>query len=82
VYGYLENPPSTQIRKEGLTGKVLLMILCVFFPFLAALVKNGPCPKVLLAPLLQLLGLIPGAIHGIYQMPVTDRMAARAPVSA
>jgi uncharacterized membrane protein YqaE (UPF0057 family) len=49
-------------------GKVLLMILCLFLPFLAVLIRKGPCIEVLCACLLQLLGHIPGAIYGLYEV--------------
>jgi uncharacterized membrane protein YqaE (UPF0057 family) len=49
-------------------GKLLLIILCFFFPFIAVLIKDGPTIKVLWAFLLQLLGHIPGVIYGIYQV--------------
>ena len=49
-------------------GKVLLIILCLFFPFIAVLIKYGPCMKVVWALLLQLLGLVPGVIYGIYEV--------------
>ena len=48
--------------------KVLLIILCLFLPFLAVLIHDGPSKKVLWALLLQLLGHIPGVIYGIYQV--------------
>ncbi len=48
--------------------KVLLIILCLFFPFLAVLIHDGPSKKVLWALLLQLLGHLPGVIYGIYQV--------------
>ena len=48
--------------------KVLLITLCLFLPFLAVLIKDGPCLKVLWAFLLQLCGHIPGVIYGIYQV--------------
>lgn len=48
--------------------KVLLIILCLFFPFLAVLIDDGPSIKVLWALLLQLCGHIPGVIYGIYQI--------------
>ena len=44
--------------------KVLLVILCLFLPFLAVLIHDGPSKKVLWALLLQLLGHIPGVIYG------------------
>ncbi len=48
--------------------KVLLVLLCLVFPFLAVLIHDGPSKKVLWALLLQLLGHIPGVIYGIYQV--------------
>jgi uncharacterized membrane protein YqaE (UPF0057 family) len=48
--------------------KVLLVILCLFFPFIAVLIHDGLSRKVLWAFLLQLLGHIPGVIYGIYQV--------------
>jgi uncharacterized membrane protein YqaE (UPF0057 family) len=49
-------------------GKVLLIILCLFLPFLAVLIRKGPCIEVLWAFLLQLLGHIPGVIYGLYEV--------------
>jgi len=49
-------------------GKLLLIILCFFFPFIAVLIHDGPSRKVLWALLLQLLGHVPGVIYGIYQV--------------
>lgn len=49
-------------------GKVLLIVLCLFFPFVAVLIHDGPSKKVLWALLLQLLGHVPGVIYGIYQV--------------
>jgi uncharacterized membrane protein YqaE (UPF0057 family) len=48
--------------------KILLIVLCLFLPFLAALIKKGPCIEVLWAFLLRPLGHIPGVIYGIYQV--------------
>jgi uncharacterized membrane protein YqaE (UPF0057 family) len=48
--------------------KVLLVLLCLVLPFLAVLIKEGPCLKVLWAFLFQLCGHIPGVIYGIYQV--------------
>jgi uncharacterized membrane protein YqaE (UPF0057 family) len=48
--------------------KVLLIVLCFFFPFLAVLIHDGPSKKVLWALLLQLLGHVPGVIYGLYQV--------------
>ena len=45
--------------------KILLIILCFFFPFAAILLQQGPNKKVLWAVLLQLLGHVPGVIYGI-----------------
>jgi uncharacterized membrane protein YqaE (UPF0057 family) len=53
--------------RSGVT-KVLLIILCLFLPFLAVLIKKGPCKEVLWALLLQLLGHIPGVIYGIVKV--------------
>ena len=49
-------------------GKVLLIVLCFFFPFIAVAIHDGLSLKVLWAFLLQLLGHIPGVIYGIYQV--------------
>jgi uncharacterized membrane protein YqaE (UPF0057 family) len=49
-----------------IVGKLLLIILCFFLPFLAVLLHEGPTRRVLWAFLLQLLGHIPGVIYGIY----------------
>ncbi len=48
--------------------KVLLVLLCLFLPFVAVWIKEGFCLKVLWAFLLQLLGHFPGVIYGIYQV--------------
>jgi uncharacterized membrane protein YqaE (UPF0057 family) len=56
----------------GPMGKVLLIILCFFFPFIAVLIRYGPCMKVIWALLLQLLGHIPGVIYGIYEVTKAD----------
>jgi uncharacterized membrane protein YqaE (UPF0057 family) len=48
--------------------KVLLILLCLVLPFLAVLIKKGPCKDVLWALLLQLLGHIPGVIYGIIKV--------------
>jgi uncharacterized membrane protein YqaE (UPF0057 family) len=57
--------PQGMVR---LMGKVLLIILCLFLPFLAVLIRKGPCIEVLWAFLLQLLGHIPGVIYGLYEV--------------
>lgn len=49
-------------------GRLLLIILCFFLPFLAVLIKKGPTLEVLWAFLLQLLGHIPGVIYGIVKV--------------
>jgi uncharacterized membrane protein YqaE (UPF0057 family) len=48
--------------------KTLLIILCLFFPFLAVLIAEGVSIRVLWAFLLQLLGHVPGVIYGIYRI--------------
>lgn len=48
--------------------KILLIVLCFFFPFLAVLIAEGPSIRVLWAFLLQLLGHVPGVIYGIYRI--------------
>ncbi|SKA95864.1 Proteolipid membrane potential modulator [Agreia bicolorata] len=48
--------------------KVLLIILCFFFPFVAVLIHDGLGLKVLWAFLLQLLGHVPGVIYGLYRV--------------
>jgi uncharacterized membrane protein YqaE (UPF0057 family) len=58
--------PNSAYRRDMV--KVLLIILCLFLPFLAVLIKDGPSMKVLWAFLLQLCGHIPGVIYGIYQV--------------
>jgi len=58
------NPPA----KDAPMAKVLLIVLCFFFPFLAVLIHDGPSKKVLWAFLLQLLGHVPGVIYGLYQV--------------
>ena len=54
--------------RSDTVGKLLLIILCFFFPFIAVLIRYGPCMKVVWALLLQLLGHFPGVIYGIYQV--------------
>lgn len=49
-------------------GKALLIVLCLFFPFLAVLIAEGPSIRVLWAFLLQLLGHVPGVVYGIYRI--------------
>ncbi|MEV6850192.1 YqaE/Pmp3 family membrane protein [Actinoplanes sp. NPDC051411] len=46
--------------------KILLIVLCLFFPFLAVLIHEGLTRRVLWAILFQLIGHIPGVIYGIY----------------
>jgi len=48
--------------------KLFLIILCLFLPFLAVLIKKGPCIEVLWALLLQLVGHVPGVVYGIYEV--------------
>jgi uncharacterized membrane protein YqaE (UPF0057 family) len=47
--------------------KVPLIVLWLFFPFLAVPMKKEPWTQVLWAPLLRLLGSI-GVIYGILQV--------------
>lgn len=60
-------------------SKVPLIILCLFFPFIAVLIHDGPSKKVLWAAVLQLLGHIPAVIYGISQVlnDLTPSLAAR-----
>ena len=48
--------------------KVLLVLVALFLPFLAVLLKEGPSIRVLWAFLLQLVGHIPGVIYAIYRV--------------
>ncbi len=48
--------------------KILLIVLCCFFPFLAVLIAEGPSTRVLWAFMLQILGHVPGVIYGIYRI--------------
>ncbi len=48
--------------------KTLLVVLCLFLPFLAVWIHEGFSRKVVYAIILQLLGHIPGVIYGIYQV--------------
>lgn len=48
--------------------KALLVVLCLFFPFLAVLLNSGPSVKVVWAFLLQLAGHVPGVVYGLYQV--------------
>jgi uncharacterized membrane protein YqaE (UPF0057 family) len=59
------------------TSKVPLIILCLFFPFIAVLIHDGPSKKVLWAAVLQLLGHIPAVIYGISQV-LNDLTPSRA----
>jgi uncharacterized membrane protein YqaE (UPF0057 family) len=45
---------------------VLEVVIALFLPPVAVLMKKGPSSKVLIALLLQLLGHIPGVIYGLY----------------
>lgn len=45
---------------------VIEIVIALFLPFLAVLIKKGPSVKVLIALLLQLLGHVPGVVYGIY----------------
>jgi uncharacterized membrane protein YqaE (UPF0057 family) len=56
------------LQHDGDMKRLLLIVLCFFFPFIAVLIHDGLSIKVLWAFLLQLLGHIPGVIYGIYQV--------------
>ena len=45
---------------------ILLIVLCLFLPFLAVLIHEGPTRRVLWAVLFQIIGHVPGVIYGIY----------------
>jgi uncharacterized membrane protein YqaE (UPF0057 family) len=45
---------------------VLEVLIALFLPPVAVLMKKGPSRKVLIALVLQLLGHIPGVVYGIY----------------
>jgi uncharacterized membrane protein YqaE (UPF0057 family) len=55
--------------------KILLIVLCLFLPFLAVLLHEGVTRRVLWAILFQLIGHIPGVVYGIYV--VTKEPAAQ-----
>lgn len=42
------------------------VVIALFLPFLAVLLRKGPCMEVLWAFLLQLLGHIPGVIYALW----------------
>jgi uncharacterized membrane protein YqaE (UPF0057 family) len=46
--------------------RLIEVILCFFFPWLAVLLKKGLDVRVLVAFVLQLLGHIPGVIYGLF----------------
>ncbi len=52
--------------------KILLIVLCLFFPFIAVALRGAPLKKVLIAFVLQLLGHIPGVIYGIVVVTEPD----------
>jgi uncharacterized membrane protein YqaE (UPF0057 family) len=61
------DPGSGRVCEKGLSVvKTLLVILCLFLPWVAVLLKEGLSLKVLWAFLLQLCGHVPGVIYGIY----------------
>lgn len=55
--------------------KILLIILCLFLPFLAVLIHEGLTRRVLWAILWQILGHIPGVVYGIYVVTSEPRNA-------
>jgi len=56
--------------------KVLLIVLCLFLPFLAVLIHEGFTRRVLWAILFQILGHIPGIVYGIYVVTQDPRPAS------
>jgi uncharacterized membrane protein YqaE (UPF0057 family) len=56
--------------------KILLIVLCLFLPFLAVLIHEGLTRRVLWAILFQILGHIPGVVYGIYVV-TQDRGVSR-----
>lgn len=52
--------------QDDVMKKILLIILALFFPFLAVLLHEGFTRRVLWALLFQLIGHIPGVVYGIY----------------
>jgi uncharacterized membrane protein YqaE (UPF0057 family) len=55
--------------------KILLIVLCLFLPFLAVLIHEGLTRRVLWAILFQLIGHIPGVVYGIYVVTSEPRNA-------
>lgn len=45
---------------------ILEVIIALFLPFLAVLLRKGPCVEVLWAFLLQLLGHVPGVVYALW----------------
>jgi len=54
---------------------ILLIVLCLFLPFLAVLIHEGPTRRVLWAILFQIIGHVPGVIYGIYVVTSRPRTA-------
>ncbi len=54
---------------------VIEVIIALFLPFLAVLMKKGPTKEVLIAFVLQLLGHIPGVIYGLWVVTRDSRPA-------
>jgi uncharacterized membrane protein YqaE (UPF0057 family) len=52
---------------------ILLVILCLFLPFVAVLIHEGPTRRVLWAILFQIIGHIPGVVYGIYVVTSAPR---------
>jgi uncharacterized membrane protein YqaE (UPF0057 family) len=46
--------------------KLLLIVLCLFLPFVAVLIHEGLTRRVLWAIVFQILGHVPGVVYGIY----------------
>jgi uncharacterized membrane protein YqaE (UPF0057 family) len=54
------------VRQDVGMKKILLIVLCLFLPFVAVLIHEGFTRRVLWAVLFQLLGHIPGVVYGVY----------------
>lgn len=54
---------------------ILLIVLCLFLPFVAVLIHEGPTRRVLWAVVFQIIGHLPGVIYGIYVVTSRPRTA-------
>lgn len=72
------SPVGTRLRRRADAGdlspeaeaavQVGLIVLCLFFPFVAVMLHGEPLRKVLIALVLQLLGHFPGVVYGLVQV--------------